>query len=139
MREAIDASHANTFANAFYDAMLAELDRVLQQGSVDGLDWARLLRKPRARLRAQAHGTPHEAAERSKAWSLPVLYVRPGKFRIQRPTPSPDDASRTDRRIRYAELRMLVETRTRLHPDTPATMHAEIDARIAELEASLLA
>lgn len=139
MREAIDASHANTFANAFYEAMLAELDRVLQPGAVDALDWACLLRKPRARLRAQAQGTPHESAERSKAWSLPVLYVRPGDFRLQRPAPSGHDDSPEDRRVRYSELRMLVETRARLHPDTPAAMLAEIDARIAKLEASLLA
>ena len=86
-----------------------------------------MMRAPRDRLAHRQGGPPVAAAEAHKRWSLPVLYMRPEEMRLRR----------TGTMEQLGELQALRNLRNRFSKDTPASMLAEIDRRIAELEREL--
>ncbi len=81
MLEPIDAGDAHEFCGAFYAALFRSLQRLqdLAAGEELEIEWVDALFPPRAIL-SQAHPLPVDRPE----WTLPVLYVRPGEFRVSR-------------------------------------------------------
>lgn len=127
MREAVDAQDANIFTGAFYRAFLDELHRVLSSPQTEAPNWPMMMRAPRDRLARRQGGPPVAAAEAHKRWSLPVLYMRPEEMRLRR----------TGTMEQLGEIQALRNLRSRFSKDTPASMLAEIDRRITELEREL--
>jgi CHAT domain-containing protein len=175
MREPVSSIDASTFTRAFYTALLSEVDG-RRAGTVpadEPLNWARYAVRARTTL-LDRHQMPRtEAAESTREWTLPVVYLRPDPFVVTvpapapappamppmspppmdagpplpgaaaggRPGPAPDppgpgdddaEAGRTDR----LEADLLHGLLTRLPPDTPADLLADIQTRLIALGAA---
>ncbi|MEK6374290.1 MAG: CHAT domain-containing protein [Acidobacteriota bacterium] len=136
MIEPINAGDAHEFAGVFYPALLASLRMALAQAQATGnrveFEWAPALHLPRTALRDRHGGD----AVADRAWTLPVLYVRPEPFELRyldqavvatppgvQPPPAPvvlDPAAKERIEVVAGFLRALP-------PDTP------LDARVALL------
>ncbi|HEY6746752.1 MAG TPA: CHAT domain-containing protein [Mycobacteriales bacterium] len=91
MREPVSSTDASTFTRAFYTALLSEVDG-RRAGTVpadEPLNWARYAVRARTTL-LDRHPMPRtEAAESTREWTLPVVYLRPDPFVITVPAAPP--------------------------------------------------
>jgi hypothetical protein len=135
MLEPIDAADAHEFCGAFYTALLQALQRLqgIPAGQSAGIEWAEALHLPRSLL-SLAHPTPESRRE----WTFPVLYVRPGEFRVQREAAltvlavAPQALDNLNRRVEA------VATVLRgLPPETPAEIRDQILATISDIPPEL--
>ena len=129
MREPVRPQDAVSFTAGLYPGLVTAVQRVIAAaGAATDVDWASMMVEPRRRL-CQDHqgGSPFDVAARStKQWTLPVLYVPSSAFKARldtRPTTAADA-------LTLALLRAV-----RSVPDAPAGLSADIDAKIAQLEA----
>jgi len=96
MREPVSSADASRFTRAFYTELLAEVaDR--GAGAVpaeEPLNWARYAVRARTSLLDKYQLPRGEAAERTREWTLPVVYLRPDPFVVRMPAaPVPDAAA----------------------------------------------
>jgi hypothetical protein len=146
MREPIASDDAHVFCQTFYPSVLSILQEVEQQAKAETdfteVEWARTLYQPRTQLCDQhrADQTPLTAAAASKEWTLPVIYVRPELFMLRVRSTKPELSSHDVEALR-AQIKGLRTGREFLQtlPDVPQGAFAEIDKRIADLEARLYA
>jgi hypothetical protein len=131
MREPVRPADAFSFSAGLYPGLVTAVQRVVAAaGAATDFDWASMMVEPRRRLCQDQQGpSPFSAKARStKQWTLPVLYVRSTAFQANldnRPTTDSDALT----------LELLRTLRSQLSPDVPASLRADIDARIAQLEA----
>ncbi len=132
MREPVVPEDAVNLSGGFYPGLVAAVQRVVEaDGAVGEIDWASLMVEPRRRL-CESHqdGSPFKAAAKStKQWTLPILYVRPTAFQANL------DKRAGTTTADSLTLELLRTLRSQLPPDAPASLRAEIEAKIAELEA----
>lgn len=87
MREPVSSTDASTFTRAFYTALLSDVNG-RRAGTVpadEPLNWARYAVCARTTLLDQ-HPMPRtEAAESTREWTLPVVYLRPDPFVVTVP------------------------------------------------------
>jgi hypothetical protein len=90
MQEPVDASDAHEFCRALYPALFGLLARQLTEGGFAEVEWADALYAPRQALLDRNGHDPGS----SRAWTLPVLYVREEAFHVfsQAPPPPPPPA-----------------------------------------------
>jgi hypothetical protein len=90
MQEPVDARDAHEFCRAFYPALFGILARQLAEGGVAEVEWADALYAPRQALLDRNGHDPGS----SRAWTLPVLYVREEGFHVfsQHPSAPPPPA-----------------------------------------------
>ena len=87
MREPVSSIDASTFTRAFYSALLAEVDG-RRAGTVpadEPLNWARYAVRARTTLLDRYQMPRTEAAESTREWTLPVVYLRPDPFVVTVP------------------------------------------------------
>jgi hypothetical protein len=77
MRRVVDAADAHVFAAAFYPSVFRAIQAATGGGSPT-IEWADTLVQARRRLRDQ-HGSVPESSDE---WTVPVMYTRPGDFRV---------------------------------------------------------
>jgi CHAT domain len=146
MREPIASDDAHVFCQTFYPSVLSILQEVEQQAKAETdfteVEWARTLYQPRTQLCDQhrADQAPLTAAAASKEWTLPVIYVRPELFMLRVRSTKPELSSHDVEALR-AQIKGLRTGREFLQtlPGVPQGAFAEIDKRIADLEAKLYA
>jgi hypothetical protein len=87
MREPVSSTDASTFTKAFYTALLAEVDgrRAGTVAADEPLNWARYAVCARTTLLDQHQMPRTEAAESTREWTLPVVYLRPDPFVVTVP------------------------------------------------------
>lgn len=132
MREPVRPQDAVSFSAGLYPGLVAAVQRVVAAaGATTDVDWASMLVEPRRRLCQDRTGLLFSTAAKStKQWTLPILYVRSSTFEANldtRPTTVTDALT----------LELLRALRSQLSPDAPASLRADIDANIAQLEAGL--
>ncbi len=136
MREAIDRKDAHDFCAAFYAVLCSRLRQTLAGPQPARIDWPRLLVEPRRKL-CRAHVPALSQADRTKVWTLPVLYVGAAEFELQVAAPAvgPSPALITEAQ---AELATLTSLRAELAATgAPLSVLAGIDQRIAQLRQRL--
>jgi hypothetical protein len=139
MREAVSEGDAHAFCRGFYRALMELLKPAATPDQEIDLDLAAALYEPRMEICEEHRGPASrlEAAAGSREWTLPVLYVRPGDFRLrgrlavpQAAAPSPDRASME---VELKLLRSMLD----LPIGTPEPVKEQYRARIKELEGQL--
>ncbi|MFV0278990.1 MAG: CHAT domain-containing protein, partial [Parahaliea sp.] len=135
MREPIEANDASVFCGAFYEAALAYLHNELQAGGISvKLSWEFALRSARAALCAMFPGPAAITATRHKPWTLPVLYRKPGDFKLLVP-PSSDDTAEVARKL--GELATYRTARDGLPPTAPQQVRDQLNDLIRQAERDL--
>lgn len=121
MREVVASIDAHAFCEAFYRALFDEIKYFLMLGK-DGIiiEWPKLLHKPRTHLRNQHMNgrTRSKADGETKEWTLPVIYVRSGDFRLRGPSTN-KNMSESYKLERQVELNQLKEARQSFDSGTP--------------------
>lgn len=80
MRRQVDVDDASAFTAAFYPSIFRILSAAVAAGAGDRIiNWVDALSRARRRLR-DIHGADPSLHD---AWTMPVLYTRPGKFTLQ--------------------------------------------------------
>ncbi len=132
MRHEIDATDAHEFTAAFYAEALDHISHSLADGGPTELHWAEVVRM--ARNRMLPYGPKDEIARANKEWTLPVLYLRSGRYVLWKTTPAAAlDPGRA--RELAAQLRELEST---VIPDDASNeFRTLVEGRIAELRAQL--
>lgn len=137
MREPIEANDSSVFCGAFYKAAMNYLsDKLQNNGTRVELSWEFTLRSARAALCAMFDGPTALKAAQHKPWTLPVLYRRPGEFRLLPKTTATDGNTADDSRL-LGELETYRHMRGSLPPSTPQSVLDRLDAMIQQVEASL--
>lgn len=141
MREVVASTDAHIFCRGFYNLVFGELKEYLQSSDkwVE-ICWAKMLYEARQRLamhHANGQVLPNAAAE-LKEWTLPILYVRREPFRIRGRSKN-QQLSESEKQKKQTLLTMLRQSRDvfRVAPGTPASVLADFDDQIAQLEAEL--
>jgi hypothetical protein len=132
MREPVRPEDAVSLSGGFYPGFVAAVQSVVEAaGAATEIDWATLMVEPRRRLcETHQNGSPFTAAAKStKEWTLPVLYVRPTAFQASL------DSRVATTTADSLTLELLRTLKAQLPPAAPASLRADIDAKIAELEA----
>ncbi|HST67733.1 MAG TPA: CHAT domain-containing protein, partial [Mycobacteriales bacterium] len=99
MREPVSSTDASTFTRAFYTALLSEVDgrRTGAVAADEPLNWARYAVRARTTLLDRLGLPRTEAAESTREWTLPVVYLRPEPFVVTVPAvaavPAPAEAA----------------------------------------------
>jgi hypothetical protein len=140
MREVIATTDAHRFCKALYPAILEEIDQCLNSGQSE-VEWSKVLRRPREELCKARHpgALVEEAAIACKEWTLPIIYVRPEAFTLQRgrPTnPALTPQRREELRAKIAKLRE-GHTALALIPGLPKSALDEVEAQIKAAENEL--
>ncbi|MER5326908.1 CHAT domain-containing protein [Streptosporangium roseum] len=91
MRRQVDAEDAFAFSGAFYPEVFAAIRNAVLRPDVQMISWGDTLLQARRKLR-DTHGNDPDLHD---AWTLPVLYTRPGRFNVVLADPA--DPSRTIR------------------------------------------
>jgi hypothetical protein len=131
MSEPIDASDAHEFASMFYPTLFADLRKALDaarhNGGTSEFEWAPSLHPARTVLR-----DTHAEGDANRAWTLPVLYVRPEPFELRVPTkPAAAAAFRyTDHEKRIEAVAGILRTQP---AETPPEVRAEILALLNDV------
>lgn len=133
MLEPIDAGDAHEFCGAFYTAVFQAVKQVQDApaGKDVEIEWVEALHPPRSVL-SQSHPNPVSRPE----WTLPVLYVRPGEFRVTRGAPAggpPPGVLEALRQTAEAVAAIL----SGLPPETPEQVRDQILGTLAGVPASL--
>jgi hypothetical protein len=132
MRREIDATDAHEFARVFYEEALDHISEQMTDGQPRELRWAEVVRM--ARNRMLPHGPKSEVASQTLEWTLPVLYLSPGRYLLWKTTPaaalSPEEA-----RVVTAELRQLEGTV--IPDDADEAFRTLVENKIAELRVKL--
>jgi hypothetical protein len=159
MREPVSVPDANVFSRGFYRALVELLAPAAKPGKTTPIDWASALYQPRMDLCDAHRGAdpPHVAAQSTREWILPVLYVNAGEFTLhgRRKARAEPTGGRVRRAFAYAtqpraapsltagerasmetELQLLRELADR-ELGLPADKLEALRRRIAEVEASL--
>jgi hypothetical protein len=138
MREPVVSDVANTLTEGLYTAFLSDLaDRIATASpQAEALDWAKLLVRARERLATTHHPgmLMSQAADGTKEWTLPVVYVRPQEFRLQ-VLPAPENE--TEAREARLEIEALQAMLRALQPGQAPELRAEAEARIGALAEQL--
>jgi hypothetical protein len=141
MRETVLASDAYLFTEKFYPSALDLIHQAITSGAPTVIDWCTALYKSRLQLCMQvANGQPPElAAERTKAWTLPVVYRRSQDFMVQVRAPAAQPAlPPAVVRDLVDELRVLNRMRDQLAAaNAPGPVLDDIDKRIGQIVSTL--
>jgi len=85
MRQEVEVTHANAFTESFYEALMSELRKPLERLNEQvEIDWPATMHMPRmaiAEMCAGEDGT-RVAAESSREWTLPALYLAHRAHRV---------------------------------------------------------
>jgi hypothetical protein len=134
MRRLVDLTETNRFCAALYPEVLALIGQALAPGGPAGqpqvrsIDWAEAMTAPRVVL----SGIDPVAAD---SWTDPVLYVQDAQLQVFQPAPQLSSADFQHLRGKIDEFQARIAT---LDPaTTPPQLMAELQARVAELEAEL--
>jgi hypothetical protein len=137
MTEPIAADDAYVFSSSFLESTLRTLEEYLAQGDYRReVEWAGVLVEPREDLCSKYGGMA--TARDVKAWTLPVLHARPGRFELVGPRASaaltPEEVSTL-----AAKIQKLLEMRVQLAQiaDLPAETISTLDQQIDELRLKL--
>ncbi len=138
MGEPVASDDANLFCGTFYEALTTLLDRCLGADIEEQtIEWVEAMSAPRRALCKQ-HAQRLSKAGDVKEWTLPVLYVQPGSFRLIGPFVA---AGLGPERVAalQSEIQKLAELRSELAgvPELPVEALARIDARIHARRAEL--
>ncbi len=142
MREVIAADDAHTFCRAFYEGVLKEIARSKEQAQegVTVIEWADALQAPRTQLCAKySRGrTLTATAAVHKAWTLPIIYIRPEPFTLRIRTTNPL-LNAHEQTALQVELDTLRQGRAFMQtlPGVPQSVFDEIDQRITNIEKNL--
>jgi hypothetical protein len=118
MREPITSEDAKVHCGSLYCAVLDEIARCMVSGRRSTVvHWANALIRPRQDLVAHHQGeeTRLRAAANSKEWTLPVLYVRSGEFRLRGRATNPG-LNKYQRQSLQAQITILQQARQVLIP-----------------------
>jgi hypothetical protein len=142
MSEAVADTDAHLFSEAFYGQLVTLLGKYHTAGGDWPIDWGSALHEARRQL-CDTHSAPNPCsmgALQNREWTMPVLYIRPEPFVVRSGGPQPGVAPSRSAETLGVEveldvLRNLLEQNLGI-PEAHAT---RIRARVAELEAALLA
>jgi hypothetical protein len=141
MREVIATQDAHLFCRAFYSAVLQEIELCKKTGQdIIEVEWAKALHLPRTELCDQHNSSlPRpQAAATFREWTLPVIYVRPERFKLRIGTKHlrQSKLSLHEREVLEAQLKGIREFKATV-PDIPQSVMDDIEKRIHELEKKL--
>jgi len=131
MLEPIDAGDAHEFCGAFYSAVFQTLRRIQEApaGMEVEIEWVEALYPPRSVL-SESHPLPVNRPE----WTLPVLYVRPGEFRVTREAAAPDPGVQE---VLRRKVDLVAGILRELPPDTPEGVRDQILDTLAGVPSAL--
>lgn len=138
MGEPVASDDANLFCGTFYEALTTLLDRCLGADTEEQtIEWVEAMSAPRRALCKQ-HAQRISKAGDVKEWTLPMLYVQPGSFRLIGPFVAPGLGPERVAALQ-SEIQKLAELRAELAalPELPVEALAKIDARIHARRAEL--
>lgn len=130
MMEPIDVTDAHEFCGAFYPAVFDILKETLDATEAGGfaeLSWAEALQPSRVAL-----SNNHQPATDNRQWTLPVFYVQPRSFQLQKAIAVDAVLLKAFETMRKRAETVAGSLRA-LPPETPAEVRQQILALLADI------